>query len=575
MHPQLAHITRKRGVYYYRRRLPSRLGGEEVSLSLRTKYFRRAEWLAMRLAPAFQHICRVMPPQVDIQKIAADYLRERLEFDMDSRIASPNSPLYGIPYDPDDTPEECDVDWLLGELKDAKYELANRKYESQRPLIDELMETHAVPEESRSALAHGILRARVELWETVLKRTRGDFDRLGVDLERPLVPTGDQVRRTDDDRTEAPTGASPVTGPRLSEVLPAYVSFMVEHKGWRGQTKAQSEATFRMFQAHCGDKPIQMYTRLDLTSFYDLLRQLPALYAKKAEWKDMPLAEIVRTTAGASCERMTMKTVKRHFSALGALFTYLKRRGEYSGENPAHGFDYPDKVRAKQKRDMWEGELLTKLFNSPVWAGCRSEGRRTEPGELILKDEKYWLPLLGLYHGNRLEEFAQLLRGDVQREGDIYYFDVNDEDTKQLKNAQSRRRVPIHPAIIDLGFLQYLDSLGQDSTAQVFPNLVPGGPDNKLGYSFSKWFSRYRREVGVYRKGLDYHSFRHGVTTKLYAADVHEHYIDELTGHEGGGTGRQVYKKAMPLEKLHEAISKIEWREVFSVLFKQGRVAPE
>jgi hypothetical protein len=44
MSPQITHITRKRGVYYYRRRLPQHLGGE-VSLSLRTKSFRREEWV--------------------------------------------------------------------------------------------------------------------------------------------------------------------------------------------------------------------------------------------------------------------------------------------------------------------------------------------------------------------------------------------------------------------------------------------------------------------------------------------------------------------------------------------------
>ncbi|WP_243047993.1 hypothetical protein [Dyella sp. RRB7] len=52
------------------------------------------------------------------------------------------------------------------------------------------------------------------------------------------------------------------------------------------------------------------------------------------------------------------------------------------------------------------------------------------------------------------------------------------------------------------------------------------------------------------------------MTTKLYAADVSEPIIDELTGHEGQGTSRRVYKKDMPLTKLHAAIVKVEWPEV-------------
>ena len=90
-------------------------------------------------------------------------------------------------------------------------------------------------------------------------------------------------------------------------------------------------------------------------------------------------------------KRITMKTVKRHFSALGRLFAYLKRGGEITGENPAHGFEFPDKRRAKEARDDWPSDELNKLFRSPVWTGCQSDSRRSRPGTLIVKDDKYWL----------------------------------------------------------------------------------------------------------------------------------------------------------------------------------------
>lgn len=52
------------------------------------------------------------------------------------------------------------------------------------------------------------------------------------------------------------------------------------------------------------------------------------------------------------------------------------------------------------------------------------------------------------------------------------------------------------------------------------------------------------------------------MTTKLVEADVPQAIIDELTGHEGQGTSRTTYTHAMPLAKLHEAISKIVWPEI-------------
>jgi len=48
MLPQCSHITRKRGVYYYRRRLPGD-AKREIAVSLRTRMFREAQWLAAKL----------------------------------------------------------------------------------------------------------------------------------------------------------------------------------------------------------------------------------------------------------------------------------------------------------------------------------------------------------------------------------------------------------------------------------------------------------------------------------------------------------------------------------------------
>jgi integrase len=96
----------------------------------------------------------------------------------------------------------------------------------------------------------------------------------------------------------------------------------------------------------------------------------------------------------------------------------------------------------------------------------------------------------------------------------------------------------------------------------LFPLLRPGGPDKKVGYYFTKWWTNYRRAIGLYELGLDYHSFRHGVTTKLFAAGVARDIVDELTGHEGEGTSQTVYKHDTPLPVLRDAIAKVEWPEL-------------
>ena len=249
---------------------------------------------------------------------------------------------------------------------------------------------------------------------------------------------------------------------------------------------------------------------------------------------------------------------------MSRFFAFLIETGRLpkNADNPGRGFTFNTRGPARKQRDMWSGDELRKLFTSPIWTGSHPFFR-SRPGDTIIRDALFWLPLLGLFHGNRLEEFAQLRREDVARADGITYLRITDEDGRQLKNEQSRRDVPLHPELIRIGFLDYVAQATTRPQDQVFAELRPGGKDRKLGYYFSKQFSAYRKAIGVRRRGLDYHSFRHGVTTKLYQADVSEAWIDLLTGHDqGGGESRRRYLKGVPLPQLRGALERVGWPEL-------------
>jgi integrase len=484
----------------------------------------------------------------DLQGILRRELARVIEEDKQRHFSTPpGRPVYAHDVEGWDV-LSADLQQIEWDLVDAKADLQRRDTGGIAEWIDDLMAEHGVPADRRTELALGLAQVRIQRLE---QSRRHLLD--GVTPQISIEPPA---------RSEPKVVALEESGPSLSEVLPGFVDFMSTEKGWRGQTLLQNKNTYRIFEQLCGDLPITHYKKSHLTAMYDLLRALPAMYGKAARWKGMTPMAIADATKGEDIERLAMKTIKRHFAALGGLFGYFIKRGQYEGANPAYGFDFPMKGRPSQQRKLWDSQRLRLLFASPVWAGCAARSKRSRPGDLVFKDEKYWLPLLGIYHGNRLEEFAQLVRGDVREEEGILYFDINDEADKQVKNEQSKRRVPIHPKLIELGFIPYVFETAPLPGDPIFPQLKPGGADGKRGHAFTKWWTRYRREIGVYDEDIDYHSFRHNVTTKLFELDVSEALIDELTGHEGKGTSRRVYKKDMPLWKLHEAIAKVDWPEV-------------
>lgn len=556
MLPQRSHnatrLTLKRGVYYYRRRVPPP-HGSEVALSLGTKNYREAEYLAALLDQAFESVVSQMASHSDLPSILKAYLKDQLDADLQYRLeARPNRPVYATADEVDDDhgPVDADleiIDHLLGE---AREKLALRNFKSVAKDVADLMTEHGLSEDLRQELAHGVLRANVQALEVIRRRVLGDEP--SIDLQDQPPPSSAAASQ--------PQIAAP-SGPPLSKLLPAFIEFMTTEKGWRGQATAQNETTYRMFIEWCGDKPIQSYARKDTGEFYDMLRKLPNLWSKDKRWRGLSLREVIGQSKDLNVDRLAMKTVKRHFSALGTLFKYYKKRGLYEGDNPAYGFDFPTRGRGKGVRKIWTGEKLKKLFDSPVWTGCHPYFR-SQRGDQIIRDDKFWLPLLGLYHGNRLEEFAQLRREDVQSEDGISLFNITDEGERQLKNEQSIRRVPIHPVLLNLGFLEYVETTAPNRDDMIFPELKPGGEDKKVGFYFTKWWSAYRKSIGVYERWLDYHSFRHGVTTKLFAAGVSQAVVDELTGHEGEGTSRAVYLHDLPIKILHEAICKVEWPEI-------------
>jgi integrase len=104
-----------------------------------------------------------------------------------------------------------------------------------------------------------------------------------------------------------------------------------------------------------------------------------------------------------------------------------------------------------------------------------------------------WLPWLALYTGARLEELGQLHTADVKEEDGISYLNLSRGDGKKLKTAGSARRVPIHPELERIGFMEYVASVKSTS---LFPELRRDTHGALTGM-FSKWYGRHQRALGI------------------------------------------------------------------------------
>ncbi|WP_417419906.1 DUF6538 domain-containing protein [Halomonas sp.] len=106
---------------------------------------------------------------------------------------------------------------------------------------------------------------------------------------------------------------------------------------------------------------------------------------------------------------------------------------------------------------------------------------------------KYWTPLIALLSGARLGEIIQLELDDIKNEDGIWFFDITTESStkdsgKELKTKGSRRRVPIHSALIKIGLLDYVKQRREHPLRPtgLFDQYVRGAPGK--GKIITEWF---------------------------------------------------------------------------------------
>jgi integrase len=124
------------------------------------------------------------------------------------------------------------------------------------------------------------------------------------------------------------------------------------------------------------------------------------------------------------------------------------------------------------------------------------------------------VPLIGLYSGMRLNETCQLDVSDVRQIEEVPCFVITTASLcgsrdKSLKTKTSARIVPIHPELLSLGIMAFVDEKRRSGAQKLFDDLPPG----KRGFrsvAFSRWFTRFLAAAGASAPQTCFHSFRHG-----------------------------------------------------------------
>lgn len=337
----------------------------------------------------------------------------------------------------------------------------------------------------------------------------------------------------------------------LSDAIERYMLSREKEGLIRDKTLQMLRAKLTLLLRILGDKPVNQIKYIDAEHFKNTLLSLPPNINKSPLYRDLTITEIIESKPK---ESMSLISVQGYVDYARTFMIWVVRN-EWAIKNHFSNIKLPNKKRPHEFRQRWNNDELSRLFSSPIHQKLT-----------YAHPYYYWLPLLGLYSGARLNELAQLHLDDIIQVDDLWCIRIDDtHDDQRLKNPSSRRMVPIHTSLLGLGLLKYVDALRADDQLRLFPSLT--SHRDGYGHYASRWFERLRKKLGLTNTGrkIDFHSFRHTVADELKQANIPEHITAALLGQVNNNITYGRYGKEAPLFSISKALNNINFPSIENV----------
>jgi len=383
-----------------------------------------------------------------------------------------------------------------------------------------------------------------------------------------------------------PTSASVESGTAKSkETFSALCARYFDHNQhlWTKSDHRRRKADHtKIFEQLIGDLPVDELDRRVMRDFAEKIKDLPAersKFARELSLVSPTFNDLVALKKAHGRTGISEGECRKILDTLAQIFNWAVAEGDMPA-NPASKLGSEAvrkaskrKAKAHEQRDLLSPDDLSKVFSASWFVN--GVGDRTAKGTFYAyRPHYYWLPVLALYCGGRLNELAQLYVKDIVAPHGIHCLDFNlegdgkidvdevdagDADDKSLKNMSSARRVPIPQLVIDLGFIQYVERLRELGHKRLFSEL---NFDAEKGYGkyAGKWFNDalLGKKLGIPRDGKKtFHSMRHNFATALGTLHAAPNQKADLMGHTRKGSTSEVRYDKGRFESLKTLIDQV------------------
>ncbi|MDQ7995261.1 MAG: site-specific integrase [Luteibacter sp.] len=405
--------------------------------------------------------------------------------------------------------------------------------------------------------------------------------------ESPMVPSdaGRNDHRTGGVSTLAPdvlsaamthlvaSGWLPPSNPtnphlRLSDRIDDFLRY-ISHKATERTQVNAFKYTLDLFKQLVGDLHLIDIGPSHTDLFLEALRIWPVNASKHPEYRELLAPAVVRKARKAKPTPIPLHVYSQqgYVYRLRTFFKWLEPRREIVPDLLKGVRLVTLRTAPRRGRSPFDDDELQRIFSFREVTHARAPHR-------------FWMPMLALYTGMRLREIAQLYVADLMQVGGRWYFQVsNGREGQEIKTPQSERTVPLHPRIIEAGFLDYIADLRRRKFKVLFPELWLYPTEQFFGPSsaVSSWFNgMLRKRMGIVDQSRTFHSLRHNFAT--FAANtsgVQAHTVSELLGHlAGADTMHKIYRALSNPQRHLKVIDAIEFPTLTHAIYEPGYFDP-
>lgn len=312
-----------------------------------------------------------------------------------------------------------------------------------------------------------------------------------------------------EETVEAPSGRTPI---------PDLVETIIASDRRRNRVNEATAKGFRtsiaLFCEICRINDAEEITQDKLMEFCEMLERIPPNYRRGSTGRATPILAIIEKAESEGVQTgLSAKTVNKQLEALKKLIRHASTKINLPALEVSI-LRVRDDESVKEKRFPFTLDEVRRLFSQP---GLNLESERTP---------LFWNAHLAAYTGARREELAGLATEDVTELKGIPVILIRSNAHRKLKNGQSERFVPVHPDLIDLGFLDYAAGRGPGLLFDVKKK------GKTFGNHFEYGWQKVKNAVIADDDRKTFHSFRHSAVQTLIDANVPLHVRADLFGHD-------------------------------------------